>query len=97
MEIPQFCNGCGKPYPWTERSINAAVELMTEEAKLDQDEAQKFEQTIKDLATDTPLTAVAIMRFKKLLPRVAEGSVQLIQGLMVKVVTDVVFKKMFPQ
>lgn len=60
------CHGCGRPYPWTERSIQAlteAVELAAEDLSADERDALK--DAIPDLIAETPRTQIAAARFKK--------------------------------
>ena len=73
--VPRFCDGCGKPYPGTEATIEAAQELI-QELELSQEEKKELAGTINDLVTDGPKTQVASMRFKRLVTKAGQGMLQ---------------------
>ncbi|MHB8384015.1 MAG: DUF2321 domain-containing protein [Candidatus Binataceae bacterium] len=64
---PAFCRGCGKPYSWTERRLEAAKELIDQEQRLAPDEKTALETDIHDVAHDVPRTQVAAIRIKNAL------------------------------
>lgn len=68
--LHSFCYHCGKPYPWIEKQIIAAKELIDEIDDLDIGEREKLKQSIDDIITDNPRNEVATVRIKKLLPKV---------------------------
>ena len=45
-EPPAFCFNCGKAFPWTERKISGALELMKEGGELTEEEYQQFEKDL---------------------------------------------------
>jgi hypothetical protein len=62
---PSFCHHCGKPYPWTEKALEAAKELADELDISDQEKAQ-IRQDVEDIVRDTPRTQAAANRFKRI-------------------------------
>lgn len=63
---PQYCIHCGKLYPWTNRKIRAAKDLIKELHGLSDDDKIKLSDGIEDLVRETPRANVVIIQFKKL-------------------------------
>lgn len=68
-DVPSYCLNCGKPYPWTENKIVAAIQYFTEFGNLDEKEKETIEQDIKNVARDIPQTELAAMRIKRILEK----------------------------
>src|SRR5437667_4454972 len=66
---PAFCAGCGAPYPWTQTRLEAARQLVMEMDVLPPEERDLLGQNLDDIVTDTPRTAVAATRVKRLLAK----------------------------
>lgn len=64
--IPKYCFNCGKPFPWTDRHIQAAVELFTEGVSATEDDIKEFSESLREIARDTPRSGLAASRLKKL-------------------------------
>jgi hypothetical protein len=64
-----YCRNCGKPYPWTERQLEAAAELVKEEDQLSAEDKTILTNSLPDLMADTPKTTLAATRFKRIVPR----------------------------
>ncbi len=62
---PSYCHNCGKPYPWTDRNIQAAIELFIESGKLDEKELEQTKQDIRNISRDIPQAEPSAMRIKK--------------------------------
>jgi hypothetical protein len=67
---PSFCESCGKPYPWIERRLQAAKELIDQEQRLAPDEKAALETDIQDVTHDVPRTQAAAIRIKNVLAKV---------------------------
>lgn len=61
-----YCPNCGRPYPWTERKIAATAEMVKEEEHLSEEDKELLASSLFDLASDTPRTALAATRFKRI-------------------------------
>jgi hypothetical protein len=85
MEVPSFCLACGKPYPWTTGRILAAQALAEEVGGLNDADRIMLKASIEQIATDTPMTEVAVIRIKKLLPKIAKESVGAMRRLLIDV------------
>jgi hypothetical protein len=65
-----YCWNCGVPFPWTQRQIEATVELVNEEELLSEEDKKILASSLSDLASDTPKTALAATRFKRIVSKV---------------------------
>src|SRR5690606_24440218 len=51
---PGYCHNCGKPYPWTVASLEAARDLADELETLNAEERQQLKDSFPDLVRSTP-------------------------------------------
>ena len=72
LKAPSFCYGCGKPYPWVAARILAAKAMADEISGMSDADKILLKASIDDIAADTPMTQVAVARFKKLIPKMGE-------------------------
>ena len=85
---PAYCLNCGEPFPWTIASSNAAHAHILESEILSLDERESLAQVIDDLVKDSPMTSVAVIRFKKLMIRVGQGSADAFKSILVELVSE---------
>ncbi len=85
---PAFCSYCGKPFPWTQRSLEAGRELAREMEGLSNEERTALAGSLDDLLKDTPQTQVAAVRFKKLLAKAGKGAAGALRNIMVDVMSE---------
>lgn len=97
ISTPSFCHECGKPYPWVAANLEAAKSLADELDELQLDERELLKSSLEDLIRDTPKTQVAIVRFKKLLPKAGRGAAEAMRRLLIDVVSEAVKKSIWPQ
>jgi hypothetical protein len=90
IELPIYCLGCGSPYPWTERRINAAKELAAEIETLKPHERELLKRSIDDLLTDTPRTQLAVVRFKRLAAKAGEDARLGLREILVSLASEAV-------
>jgi len=93
---PAYCHNCGKPFPWTERKIQAALELASEVGGLSKEEAEQFKESVSDIVRDTPRTQVGAVHFKKLLARMGQQAAQAIRDIVVDIVSESAKKIIWP-
>ena len=60
-----FCYHCGKPYPWTESRFENAELIINELDCLSDVDKEKLCRSLKDLYSETPQTAYAVLLVKK--------------------------------
>src|SRR5712692_2606468 len=64
-----LCHRCGTPYPWTEKGITAARELISEAENFKPEQRESLSKSLDDLIRDSPGTQVAAIRFKKFISK----------------------------
>src|SRR5690554_2113373 len=69
---PYYCISCGNPYPWTTTILNNAVELISLDENLPDEQIQLIKTAIPDLIVDTPTTPLAVAKYKKVIKNVEE-------------------------
>lgn len=52
--IPNYCYECGAPYPWTQKILDNAVELVSLDDDLDETSKELIISAIPELLVDTP-------------------------------------------
>ncbi len=92
---PNFCHNCGKPYPWTERKIEAAKKLADEFDNLPSPEREKLKQSLDDLYRETPQTEVAAIQFKKIMAKVGQESYAAMKEILIGVLSEATRKLIF--
>lgn len=85
---PKFCENCGKPYPWTTAKLQAAIDLADELDSLTDGERETLRKSLPDIIRDTPQTAVAATRFKKLLAKAKDKAAPLVWEGVKEIVTE---------
>lgn len=85
---PNYCHECGAPYPWTEKILNNAVELISLDDTLDADTKELIKSAIPGLLVDTPLTPVSAAKYSKYISQASEFLKNSLHNLLVDVVTQ---------
>ena len=85
IDRPSYCQHCGKPFPWTGTALIAAKEYADELESLSEDEKSTLTQSLGDLTSDTPRTALAVSRVRKFMEKIGGPAAQ---GFMQIVVSD---------
>lgn len=87
-EPPAFCHNCGSRFPWTERKIAGAVELVEVGADLSPEEVQQFKDDLTELTKDSPKTQAASIRFKKVMAKVGNSVASGVREIVVNVLSE---------
>lgn len=87
-EPPAFCHNCGSQFPWTERKIASAVELVEVGAELSSEELQQFRSDLAELTKDGPKVQVASFRFKKAMGKVGTSIASGVKDIVVDVLSE---------
>lgn len=95
LPIPTFCYQCGKPFPWTERRVNAFRELAAELNDLTAEEQVKLSTSLDDLMQTGPRTDVATLRFKKLAAKLGKDSYELLKKVSSDILSEAIKKSVF--
>src|SRR5437879_715251 len=54
FDVPGFCHQCGKPYPWTEKSLSSATEYADLIENLSDEDRRQLKLDIGDLVKESP-------------------------------------------
>ncbi len=92
---PNFCRSCGKPYPWIERKLQAAKELIEPEQTLTANERTAFEADINDITRDVPRTQAAAIRIKGFLVKVPGAVGSALRDIVVDIASEAAKKTIF--
>lgn len=94
---PAFCHYCGKPFPWTEKKLEAVDELVDElkALGLSPHDGEVLKTSLHDLIQQNQHQEVAELKLRKILAKVGEEGLVWAKTILYKVLTDVVFKRLF--
>jgi hypothetical protein len=95
-QVPRFCHACGKAYPWTETSLEAAKRYALELQSLNQEERTQLAAALDDLVRDSPKTPVAASRFKRLASKAGKETAEAFKAILVEVVSEAAKKSIWP-
>ena len=93
---PAFCHKCGASFPWTDRRSRAAIDLFLEDSNIAADNEQ-FEESIQQIARDTPQAQVASKRVTKLMGKIGKETASAIRDILVDVASETAKKILFPE
>ena len=69
VDVPSYCPDCGKPYPWTQKKITAAIQNLVEFGDLNEEEKKTIDQDVENIAKDVPDTELSARRIKRIWER----------------------------
>jgi hypothetical protein len=81
-----YCLNCGKPYPWTDRASKAAKELAQEQG-LEPTDKEMLVESINDIMSDSPRTALGVTRFKKIMRKIGRDGEELFKQILAGVIS----------
>jgi hypothetical protein len=87
-ERPAYCGSCGKPFPWTETALTAAMEYTDELEELNSKDKAVLKATINDLTADTPATELAATRFKRILRKIGKPAGDVLTTIVANVLSE---------
>lgn len=94
-DVPSFCEVCAAPYPWTEKILENAVELIELDDELDLSTKELIKTAIPDLVSDTLSTPVAINKYRKGIAKAGEILANSLRSLLIDVVSETTKKLLF--
>jgi len=94
-EPPSFCFNCGSPFPWAERKISGAIELIEAADKLTDNELTQFKNDLNELTKDSPRVQVASLRFKKVMSKVGGSIAGGVKEIIVDVLSEAAKKSLW--
>ncbi|BCK86523.1 hypothetical protein MIZ01_0285 [Sideroxyarcus emersonii] len=87
-EPPAFCFNCGSPFPWTERKISGAIELVKEGGRLTEGELSEFKDDLNEMTKGSPRVQAASARFKKVMSKVGTSVAGGVREIVVDVLSE---------
>lgn len=97
FEMSYYCDNCSNPFPWTENIINSAVEILSMDEDLPEEQKELLKSAIPDLIVESPNTTVAVARYSKYIDTakifIRNGLYQLFSSVL----TESIISKLFPQ
>lgn len=91
---PLYCDNCGAPYPWTERRLDAARQLIDESA-LEDGEKETLKGTFEALTRDSAETPLATVKYKRLASKLGSEGLTALKSILVSVATEAVRRELF--
>ena len=88
VDVPAYCHNCGKPYPWTEATLQTAEHIIDMLDELTPDQKKQLVDFIPDIIVETPQSRYAALVYAKFL----DG----LQGLAVDCFKDWLKKNVLP-
>lgn len=92
---PYYCYQCGAAYPWTEKIIANAIELVSLDDELDETSKELIKSAVPDLLVDTPTTPVAVAKYKKGVAKAGQIVRDALYNLLIDVVSETIKKSLF--
>jgi hypothetical protein len=62
---PNYCEDCGKSFPWMEEKLRAASALTDELENVNDVDRIKIKESLNEITSDAPGTSLAVIRLKK--------------------------------
>ena len=92
---PWYCHSCGNPYPWTEKILNNATELLSLDEGLDSSAKELIKNAIPNLLVDTPETPISIANYRNGMSKagqiVKDSMFQLLSNVLSETIKNVLF------
>jgi hypothetical protein len=95
-QAPRFCKNCGQPFPWTERKLNAAQDLIQGQEQLSESERAIVINNLGELVKDSPFTTVAATKVKTFLSKAGPAVTGMFRDVLVDVMSETAKKILFP-
>lgn len=92
---PYYCYKCGSAYPWTQKILNNAVELLSLDNDLNDVSKEIIKNAIPELLVDAPTTPLAVAKYKKEIAHAGQIIKDSMRQLLIDVVSETVKKSLF--
>lgn len=96
LPLPYYCYECGSPYPWTEKILENAVELLALDDDLDKSSKTLIKNAIPRLLVDTPTMPIAIANYQKGTSSAGQVLKDSLRQLLKDVICEAAKKVLFP-
>ena len=92
---PYYCWHCGEPYPWTEKILKNAVEILSLDETLNERDKEMIKASIPNLIVETPDSPIAVAKYKKGVAKAEEFVKESLRQLLVDVVSETIRRTLF--
>ena len=65
-DVPSYCPNCGEPFPWTQKRIQTAIQILLEFGDLEEEEKKTIKKDIENIAKDVPEAELSARRIKRI-------------------------------
>lgn len=96
LPLAYYCDNCGLPYPWTQKILDNAVELLSLDESLSLESKELIKTAIPELIIDTPTTPIAIAKYKKGITKAGQVVKDAMRQLLLDVVCEIAKNSLFP-
>ena len=86
--VPLYCHDCGKPYPWTQATLDTAMELVSDEDGLTETDKTIIAENLPHIIAQTPRTPLAASRIKKVHVKMSEVGQEGFKQLLADITTE---------
>jgi hypothetical protein len=89
-DLPSYCHGCGRPYPWMEERLRTAKDLLDHDDKLTLDDRKRLWDLLQHVMSD-PKSDLAPSKKKLIeidLEKAKDATKDFIQGLLAKTIVE---------
>ena len=93
---PFYCYHCGKPYPWTQKILDSAIELLSLDEDLDSDTKSIIKNAIPNLLVETPETPIATAKYRSAIGKAGQILKDSLYQLLVDCITESAKKVIYP-
>lgn len=93
---PFYCYHCGKPYPWTQKILDSAIELLSLDEDLDSDTKSIIKNAIPNLLVETPETPIATAKYRSAIGKAGQILKGSLYQLLVDCITESAKKVIYP-
>ena len=88
IRLPRFCTSCGRPLPWTERTLSAVRAMIRELGGLKPETRRQLRKSLEHVIQETPHTWDAIRCINETLAGLAPGEASTLRSLIVSAAAD---------
>lgn len=87
-EVPYYCHNCGEPYPWTQKILDDAVELLALDSDLDSESKELIRSAIPGLIVDSPTAPLSVEKFNRGISKVSANIKNGLFGILKDVIVE---------
>lgn len=96
LSLPNYCDNCGKPYPWTLEAKESLNELLKLSSEINSEDINFVDNNFDSLIVDTPKTKLLATKLNIMLSEATPVIADAARGLLVDVLSETAKKIMFP-